>query len=117
MHSLFTKASEMTHDVIGSAIEVHKDKGPGLCQLGIACDLQSSEIASKRSTSFPPFAPVQKQFTCHKPEVVFESFLSRIMVTPRESNDGHPLICRIRVDGTRRQMLAASPWGQRYTNL
>ncbi len=30
MHSLFTKASEMTHDVIGSAIEVHKDKGPGL---------------------------------------------------------------------------------------
>ncbi len=32
MHSLFTKASEMTHGVIGSAIEVHKDKGPGLLE-------------------------------------------------------------------------------------
>ena len=30
MHSLFSKASGMTHDVIASAIEVHKDKGPGL---------------------------------------------------------------------------------------
>ena len=29
MHSLFSKASGLTHDVIGSAIEVHKHKGPG----------------------------------------------------------------------------------------
>ena len=32
MHSLFSQASGMTHDVIGSAIEVHKDKGPGLLE-------------------------------------------------------------------------------------
>ena len=32
MHPLFTQASEMTHDVIGAAIEVHKDKGPGLLE-------------------------------------------------------------------------------------
>ena len=32
MHSLFSKASRLTHDVIGSAIEVHKDKGPGLLE-------------------------------------------------------------------------------------
>jgi len=32
MHSLFSQASAMTHDVIGSAIEVHKDKGPGLLE-------------------------------------------------------------------------------------
>ena len=32
MHSLFSKASGLTHDVIGSAIEVHKDKGPGLLE-------------------------------------------------------------------------------------
>ncbi len=32
MHPLFVKASEMTHDVIGAAIEVHKDKGPGLLE-------------------------------------------------------------------------------------
>ena len=32
MHSLFSKASGLSHDVIGSAIEVHKDKGPGLLE-------------------------------------------------------------------------------------
>ena len=32
MHRLFKEASEMTHDIIGSAIEVHKDKGPGLLE-------------------------------------------------------------------------------------
>ena len=32
MHSLFAKASGITHDVIGAAIEVHKDKGPGLLE-------------------------------------------------------------------------------------
>ncbi len=30
MHTLFSKASGLTHDAIGSAIEVHKDKGPKL---------------------------------------------------------------------------------------
>jgi len=32
MHPLFPKASGITHDVIGAAIEVHKDKGPGLLE-------------------------------------------------------------------------------------
>ncbi len=32
MHNLFTKASALTHDVIGAAIEVHRDKGPGLLE-------------------------------------------------------------------------------------
>ena len=32
MHPLFTRASGITHDVIGAAIEVHKDKGPGLLE-------------------------------------------------------------------------------------
>jgi hypothetical protein len=32
MHPLFPRASGMTHDVIGSAIEVHKEKGPGLLE-------------------------------------------------------------------------------------
>ena len=32
MHPLFPQASGMTHDVIGSAIEVHKDKGAGLLE-------------------------------------------------------------------------------------
>ncbi len=32
MHPLFLQAAGMTHDVIGAAIEVHKDKGPGLLE-------------------------------------------------------------------------------------
>ena len=32
MHPLFLQASKITHDVIGAAIEVHKDKGPGLLE-------------------------------------------------------------------------------------
>lgn len=32
MHPLFSQAAEITHDVIGAAIEVHKDKGPGLLE-------------------------------------------------------------------------------------
>jgi GxxExxY protein len=32
MHDLVRQASELTHDVIGAAIEVHKDKGPGLLE-------------------------------------------------------------------------------------
>lgn len=32
MHPLFERASETSHEVIGAAIEVHKDKGPGLLE-------------------------------------------------------------------------------------
>jgi GxxExxY protein len=32
MHPLFSQASGITHDVIGAAIEVHQDKGPGLLE-------------------------------------------------------------------------------------
>jgi GxxExxY protein len=32
MHPLFVQASELTEIVIGAAIEVHRDKGPGLIE-------------------------------------------------------------------------------------
>ena len=32
MHRLFVQASEITHDVIGAAVEVHRDKGSGLLE-------------------------------------------------------------------------------------
>ena len=32
MHPLFTKATGLTEGIIGAAIEVHRDKGPGLIE-------------------------------------------------------------------------------------
>lgn len=32
MHAQFQHASGITHDIIGAAIEVHRDKGPGLLE-------------------------------------------------------------------------------------
>jgi GxxExxY protein len=32
MHPLFQKASKLTEEIIGAAIEVHRDKGPGLIE-------------------------------------------------------------------------------------
>ncbi len=32
MHPLFSKASGLTEQIIGAAIEVHRDKGPGLIE-------------------------------------------------------------------------------------
>ena len=32
MHPLFAKADQLSHEVIGAAIEVHRDKGPGLIE-------------------------------------------------------------------------------------
>ena len=32
MHLLFPKASKLTESVIGAAIEVHRDEGPGLIE-------------------------------------------------------------------------------------
>jgi len=32
LHSLFEKASNLTETIIGAAIEVHRDKGPGLLE-------------------------------------------------------------------------------------
>ena len=32
MHPLFPKASSLTEQIIGAAIEVHRDKGPGLIE-------------------------------------------------------------------------------------
>ncbi len=44
MHPLFVTADELTKDIIGAAIEVHRDKGPGLLEpiyeWCLLCELQ-----------------------------------------------------------------------------
>jgi GxxExxY protein len=59
MHPLFNRASELTGRIIGAAIEVHRDKGPGLiesiyewcltkeCELsGLSCVNQKSVVVA-----------------------------------------------------------------------
>ena len=49
MHSLLYKASNLTENVIAAAIEVHRDKGPGLIESiyewCISCELELRRIA------------------------------------------------------------------------
>lgn len=55
MHHLFQRAAAITQDVIGAAIEVHKDKGPGLLEsiyLWCLCkelELRGYEVCSQKS--------------------------------------------------------------------
>lgn len=54
MHPLFEKAAGITHDVIGAAIEVHKDKGPGLLEsiyewcLGKELELRGYDVQTQK---------------------------------------------------------------------
>ena len=55
MHPLFPKASSLTESIIGGAIEVHRDKGPGLIEsiyewcLLKELELRQLECASQKS--------------------------------------------------------------------
>ena len=54
MHPLYQQAAGMTRDVIGAAIEVHKDKGPGLLEsiyewcLSKELDLRGYEVRTQK---------------------------------------------------------------------
>ena len=55
MHQLFTQSSEITGEVIGSAIEVHREKGPGLLEsiyelcLTMELELRGYQVKSQES--------------------------------------------------------------------
>ena len=55
MHALFEKAAGLTHEIIAAAIEVHRDKGPGLLEsvyewcLMIELDLHGYTTTNQRS--------------------------------------------------------------------
>ena len=59
MHPLFTQASGMTHDVIGAAIEVHKDKGPGLLPLGLVVHFHALKMTDGVSRLILPKANLE----------------------------------------------------------
>src|SRR5213079_1316018 len=51
MHPLYEKADELSSEVIGAAIEVHRDKGPGLIEsIYERCVLRELELRSIPAT-------------------------------------------------------------------
>src|SRR2546430_17324147 len=52
MHPLFEKASNLTESIIGAAIEVHRDKGPGLIEsIYEWCMMRELELRSLTATN------------------------------------------------------------------
>ena len=67
MHPLFSQASGMTHDVIGAAIEVHKDKGPGLLEsIYEWCLTKELELRGHQVQDQDKVVIRYKQFTCEE---------------------------------------------------
>jgi GxxExxY protein len=64
MHPLFPKATELTDKVIGAAIEVHRDKGPGLIEsIYEWCLSRELELRGLQTTSQKSVLIHYKQFT------------------------------------------------------
>ena len=68
MHPLFEKASSLTETIIGAAIEVHRDKGPGLMEsIYEWCLLKELELRRLSMTSQKVVRVEYKGFTREEP--------------------------------------------------
>jgi GxxExxY protein len=68
MHALFAKADGLTEAIIAGAIEVHKDKGPGLVEsIYEWCLLRELELRHFRTTNQKLVSISYKGFTREEP--------------------------------------------------
>jgi GxxExxY protein len=68
MHPLFQKASGLTESIIAAAIEVHRDKGPGLIEsIYEWCLVKELELRSLPCTSQKQVVVKYKGFTREEP--------------------------------------------------
>ena len=68
MHPLFAQASGITQDVIGAAVEVHRDKGPGLLEsIYEWCLTMELELRSHRVQRQKNVVIRYKQFSREEP--------------------------------------------------
>ncbi len=68
MHPLFRKADSLTETIIAAAIEVHRDKGPGLNEnIYEWCLLRELELRRMKATNQKLVAVSCKGFTREKP--------------------------------------------------
>ena len=68
MHPLFEKASSLTETIIAAAIEVHRDKGPGLMEsIYEGCLLKELELRTLSTSSQKVVRVEYKGFTREEP--------------------------------------------------
>lgn len=68
MHPLYPKAAKLTESVIGAAIEVHRDKGPGLIELVYEwCLLRELELRKLYASNQKSVLITYKGFTREEP--------------------------------------------------
>jgi GxxExxY protein len=68
VHPLFEKVSALTQDIIGAAIEVHRDKGPGLIEsIHEWCLCKEFELRGFKFTSQTLVTVEYKGFTREQP--------------------------------------------------
>jgi len=68
MHPLYQQAAAITHDVISAAIEVHKDKGPGLLEsIYLWCLCKELELRGYNVTSQKSVVIRYKNFQREEP--------------------------------------------------
>lgn len=92
MHALFPQASELTHDVIGAAIEVHKDKGPWLLEsIDEWCLTMELELRGHRVQNQDEVIVRYKQFQRRYP-LRFDLLVERcLFVEVKATNAVHPI--------------------------
>ena len=92
MHALFTQASNLTHDVIGAAIEVHKDKGPGLLEsIYEWCVTMELELRGHQVQAQDDVIVRYKQFQRKYP-LRFDLLVNRcLIVEVKAVSDVHPI--------------------------
>jgi GxxExxY protein len=92
MHTLFPQASELSHDVIGAAIEVHKDKGPGLLEsIYEWCLIMELEMRGHQVQNQAEVIVRYKQFQRQYP-LRFDLLVDRcLLVEVKAVNEVHPI--------------------------
>jgi len=87
MHPLFSQATRLTEQIIGAAIEVHKDKGPGLIETIYEwCFLRELELR-KLSTESQRIVTIRyKEFTREEP-LRFDVLVEGCVLVEVKSNE------------------------------
>ncbi|HTT57692.1 MAG TPA: GxxExxY protein [Opitutaceae bacterium] len=68
MHPLFSKADHLTETIIAAAIEIHRDKGPGLMETIYEwCLLREFELRQLKAVNHKLVAISYKRFTREEP--------------------------------------------------